>query len=186
MSVIVKHELAQLKKLERKLRSVAKDSDKAVRSAIGDTLKNLRTLASKEIRLHLNAKKKPIDNRLKSRRSRDGYSGTLTFKNHPPMSLSRFKPKQTTMGVSVKLSKGSETFVPGGFGPKIKKLHGGVYRRTGKSRFPIAVVPAISMVTEAIASGAVAKTQQQARPLLEKNLKRRINLAMLRHSGVVK
>lgn len=186
MSVTTKIDTAQLKKLERKLRSVAKDQSLAVRSALGDTIKNLRTLASKEIRLKFAAKKKPIDNRLKGSSTRDGYTRTLTFKNNPPMSLSRFKPKQRKSGVSANVRSGSMMIVHGAFCPKVGKLKGGVYKRTGQSRFPIQVVPAISMVDEAVASGAVARVRQQARPLLENNLKRRINLANLRNSGGVK
>jgi len=105
--------------------------------------------------------------------------------------LQYFKAKQTKLGVTYKISKkAGRGIVRGAFmGPSpgvlSPKLYGGVFKRIGKSRLPIAKLRAVS------AAGAFLKNKHEdalpgyLRERLTRQIERRINLNVLRASGLV-
>lgn len=184
MPVTMHVDLSQAKRIERILRSAARDTSKATASAINDTTRGMRTIASREIRQSLSAKKKVVDYRLQREfASHKRLSGSITIKDRPELPLKTFRPRQLKSGVSVRIRKGeSMTRFKSAFGPKIKRLGGHVYRRKGKQRLPIVRLPGVSLAKEATAVGAVQRVRREAPALLQKNLRRRIDLIAIRRA----
>jgi hypothetical protein len=184
MVVAMKVNRAAMGTLQRRIEKIRKDTRPAIASAVNDTLKQVRTQASKIIRGHIAMKKVDVDKRLRIRRARATQLNGIVWVSDREISLSRFKQRQGSAGVELKINKkGSLTVIPKSFGPKRPKLQGGVYRRQGKDRLPLEKVPGISLAKESLANGAIDATKQLIPGLLQKNVKRRLRLIELRASG---
>jgi len=183
----MKVNVAGMAAIKRRVEKIRKDTRPAIASAINDTLKQVRTQASRIIRGKLAMKKVDVDKRLRIRKARPTQLSGIVWVSNREISLSRFKQKQGAIGAEVKINKaGSMTVFPSAFGPKRPKLYGGIYRRQGKSRLPLEKVPGITMAGNALANGAIDETKQLIPGLLKKNIKRRLRLIELRASGAVK
>ncbi len=187
--ITFKYEKLSEQKIRKAMFTSADKIVKATAGAISDTTRNLRTLASKEIRAVLNLEKKAVDKRIQ-RIFINKFSGGIRIKTNRPISLSNLtragKPKQRKSGVSYVLRKGQTTLIRSAFGPKITKLHGSVYVRTGKDRKPLSIKQYKDLAQDMYSQGVVSRLNRQASELMRKNLKRRFNLLKLREQGKVK
>jgi|GEM_PF-2583669 len=138
---------------------------KAIYSTMGKVRQRARTEVSNEIRKKWNIKKKDLDKRLRVRAGERGH-GYETFEliiKGQSISLSYFGARQyagnrvitRTMGrvnkrasrfqgVQVEVIKGRRTQLPGAFMQAAGSGHVMVMKRTGKSRYPVAIKAVIS------------------------------------------
>lgn len=165
------------KQTERKMRSwfanAATAHQKAIARAVNDTTKSLRTLASSEIRKTINLKKQAIDKRI-HRFFINRFSGGIRIRLNRPISLANLtrKARQTKVGVSYQLYKGSATVIPHAFGPKISKLHNNVYVRQGAGRKPLSIKQYKDLAQDMHSQGIIAKLNRQANEIMRAKLKR--------------
>lgn len=152
----------------------------AMSKAIDDTTRQVRTRASREIRVSLAVKASDLKTRLRRSRAFSKKQPKLTGKvyiSERPLKLSRFKTKQTEAGVAVTIRRGAAPKIfSDTFGPNHPRLKGGIYRRTSESRNPIAATPGVPLAQDAIATGAIDRTKAQIPELLKNNTRRRLAL----------
>ena len=170
-----------------KLKATPAQIDRIAVGAVNDTTRQMRTAASRTIREVYSLPVKQVNGRIHRTSARRGsISSTVSIKDRPLISLSALKPRQRKPGVSYQLKKGQHELIPGAFGPKIEKLHGGVYRRAGKSRLPINKLPGPSLAGLTRDVSLEKPIEQTGRDRLAINIKRRINLLKLRQEKKVK
>lgn len=161
----------------RKIAKRRKGTRGAIQKAIDDTTKQLRTHAGREIRTELALGTKVLKPRLRRKLAfRRGMTGIL-YVSGRPISLSRFKSRPTSDGLSVRIRKGSPTLFEGSFGgAPAGRLAGGVYRRDSASRFPIRTIPGPRLADVAVESGAVKRVKRRIGEFFPNNLRRRLRL----------
>ncbi len=164
---------------------------KATGKALSDTTKQMRTIASTEIRKEILMAKKKIDRRIQRIFMPQPGGNTIAgIRIHTgrPISLSALtrKARQTKKGVTYEAKRGKKVLIPSAFGPKITKLHGSVYVRQGKTRLPIAIKQYLDLAGDWNAQATTTKVTIEAQSLFPKNLKRRLNELNLREQGKIK
>jgi hypothetical protein len=184
----------QLKRLADATAKAGKKMKKELAGAINAVSKKTKLEMGRDIRATVNMKKdeaeKPLS--IKASATEQNLSAVVRLKKTKRLGLRHFGAKQNKSGVSYKISqKGGRSHVAGAFmGPNPKAVktswRGNVFKRVGKSRLPIIQLLGVS------AFGAYAKNDlagPQAKAIeteLQKQMERRINLNVLRASGLVK
>jgi hypothetical protein len=138
-----------LKSVPGTLAEATADAAAAIRGSVIDELAQTYNADDRELssRVYVSVKQDSITVGLKSR----------------PIPLKRFPTQQTDRGVSVRVYRGGRAeFFPSAFGPNIRRLGRGVYRRQGRARLPIKRMPGISLTKDRAAKGAVERAQRQA------------------------
>lgn len=110
---------------------------KARLSANYKTAKQATTQAKREIRSVYNIKAKYLNQNIKTHRgSASNHAAKITATGQG-IRLKAFGAKQVKTGVSVQVKKGNRKIIKHAFGPKIPRLGGNVFVRSGKERLPI-------------------------------------------------
>lgn len=188
-SLAVELDGSEIRRLMASLKNPAKSTPKILAAAVNDTARQTRTRMSVRIRRRVNIKKKDLDPYLSfSKATTANPQSKITLKEERRISLKDFGAKQTKRGVTYKIDKlGGRKLVPGAFGPQIGKLNSLPTMRVGKKRFPIRFLRGVSAWGVFVQNKSIEQgTLDEARKLLANNIRRRVNLELLRESGKVK
>lgn len=165
-----------------------------VQIAINATAKKARSFISREIREELAVKAKDVNGVLKisKRATKTDLTAKVKLNHQKRFSLKTFGARHTRAGVSYKVrkSEGRRTIKDAFMGPRpgatAVRLRGHAYKRLGRKRYPIVFLkggsPWGAYVTRNIDLQVLGITDKE----LRKQIDRRIRLARLRASGVVK
>lgn len=194
----------KLDEVTRMLADIKGGVPKALVGAINDTTKATVTQISKSIRERVNIKKKDIDKHINRQplATTSRMHGRIRLSETKRLGLIYFGAtafgskgkgaKKQIGGVRYRISKqGGTKTVPGAFIAKVGVSADGeekrqVFKRLGKKRKPIVKLQGISPWGAFVMSGGRKRTQAEATALLEKNLDRRVNFLLLKHSGAIK
>lgn len=187
----------KLDDVTRMLADIKNGVPKALVGAVNDTARATVSQISKSIRERVNIKKKDIDKNIRRTNATPArMSARITLSETKRLGLKYFGAKaygangkgakKQIGGVSYQIDKrGGRKRVPGAFeGPP--RLGGQIFKRLGKSRRPIVKLQGVSPWGAFVMSGGRKTTQADATALLEKNLDRRVNFLLLKHSGAIK
>jgi hypothetical protein len=194
------------------LGAARRDVKYIARTASYDTAKQAKTHTSKLVRETVNIKKKDLDPNIDAVRL--GNGAKMSVKESKRLPLRDFGAKDTKKnGVTYRISKGGAGSVQmskrmtvattrgrGGRGRvsdafilnkatrkgKPHDFSGHVFKRVGKKRNPIRKLYGVSAWGVVVKNDMIRPIAAQAEINLEKNVLRRINLQMLRRTGVVK
>jgi len=184
----------QLKELREACGKAKKDFSKELAAGINDTVRKTQVNIGREIRSVVNLKVKVVKESIKTSRASAGLlRGVVSLgkASRKGFGLQHFGARQNKTGVSYKIGKqGKRKTIAGAFmGPKPGaisiKLHGGVFKRAGKTRLPIVKLYGVSPY------GAYVKNDFDETEVvfINKNLQnqmdRRIKLNVLRANGLV-
>lgn len=197
-AVNVSVSVGKLDEITKMLAEVKNGVPKALVGAINDTTKTTKTQISKSIRERVNIKKKDIDDKIDAKLATPSkMHARIILSESKRLGLIYFGAKQDKRkggGVRYKIDKkGGRQFVRGAFILKVSTAKSSddkdkfqVFKRVGKRRFPIRKLQGISPWGAFVKSGMRKKTQSEALALLEKNLDRRVNFLLLKHTGQIK
>lgn len=183
----------QLTALRKACGEAKKTFAKELAAAINATAKDVRLKISRDIGSEITMPAKDIKDRIstKDKATAQNPIAVVSLGWKKREGLQYFKARQTKTGVTYKISKKAGRGVvlgafmgpsPGIFAPK---LYGGVFKRVGKERLPIAKLRAVS------AAGAFVKNKHDAvmpgfiQQKMLAQMERRINLNVLRANGLV-
>lgn len=183
----------QIKRLGDAVAASGKKLRKELAAAVNQTIKDGELKIARDIASEITMKVGDIKKTIRSPRKATAVNpeGVVALRWRKREGLQYFKAKQTKLGVTYKISaKAKRGLVRGAFmGPSpgvlAPKLYGGVFKRIGKSRLPIAKLRAVS------AAGAFLKNKHEdalpgyLREKLTYQIERRINLNVLQASGLV-
>jgi len=184
----------QLAELVNAAHKAKKSFKKELAGAINQVAKKTKLEMGRDIRGVINIKKAESEQPLSIRASatNENLQAIVTLKKTPRLGLRHFGARQNKKGVSYKISKsGSRTFVAGAFmGPKPGavrvKWKGNVFKRTGTSRLPIIQLKGVSAYGAFVKNDLEGPRVKAVEDELAKQIERRINLNVLRASGLVK
>lgn len=206
MTARVTYSKARFERWQKKLRDTEDKAKVAMVSAVNDTLRQVRSLASRRFRSKIALNKEFVDKRLRLRRATSKRPTGIVWVSKKMISASRFKPTQRKAGVTIKVRKGAaRTMLAGAFGPKRPRLKGGVYRRAGYGlvrgtmrkanrllgrrrgggREPIKTVAGYALAKEAESTGVLSQVLKERQALLRKNVERRLRFVRLALAGKI-
>jgi len=183
----------QLKKLREATGRAGKKFPRELAAAVNSVSKKTRISIGRRIRTTINLKKAQAEKPIKIKRTATAETpvGVVSIDKETRMGLQHFAARQNGRGVSYKIDKrGGRKLVASAFmGPRpgdlAPKLHGGVFKRVGKSRQPIVKLYGVSPY------GAYAKNEMSKAEVefinksLMTEMERRIKLNILRAEGLV-
>jgi hypothetical protein len=185
---------AQMSRLAAAVIASGKKMSKEIAGTLNAVSKKTKLEMGREIRKRVAIPKGEVEKPLtiKTQASPGSLSAVVSLKKTPRLGLRHFGAKQDKRGVSYKIGKtGGRRRVDGAFmGPKPGAVktswRGNAFKRAGSSRLPIIKLLAVS------AYGTYKKNELAGPQLkaiedeLSKQMERRINLNVLRASGLVK
>jgi len=191
--IAIEIDKGQVKRLVEATHKAGKGFKKEIAAAINQVSKKTRLDMGRGVREVVNLKKaeseKPISIRLAA--TPDNLQANVSLKKTPRLGLRHFGAKQNKKGVTYKIGKKSRSLAVGAFQgsrPGVMKTswRGNAFRRVGKGRLPIIQIKGVSAYGAYVKNNlagpqAVAVTEE-----LTKQIERRINLNVLRASGLVK
>lgn len=178
--------VAQLARLREAVGKLNKNMGKEIAAAINATAKKTRLEMGKDIRSLVAMKKVTAEAPLGIVRpaSRDSFSSTVRLKKTNRLPLKEFAARQDKKGVSYKIGKGGgRKRVNGAF--EWKKI-GHMFIREGNARLPIFKLHAVSSWGVFEKNNMTQPQMAETEAELYKQIERRINLNVLRASGLVK
>ena len=192
ISIEINH--SQLKRLIDATTKAKKGFKKELAAAVNQVAKKTRLDMGRQIRATVTLKKdeseKPISVRLNATEA--NLAAVVRLEKTPRLGLRHFGAKQNKKGVTYKISKtGGRTLALGAFmgpTPKLAKVSwkGNAFKRTGKGRLPIVQITGVSAFGVYVKNNLTKPQVQTVTEELKKQIERRINLNVLRASGLVK
>lgn len=178
----------QIKELREALKGVKAKLPREIATAVNATARTTRTAAARELRSDLSVPvrilKKSIA--IKGKATKNNTSAVIRFWGGYPIPLKYFGAKQTKKsGVTFKISPrhNRRSVIRDAF---IARQYGGnVYRRKGKPRGPLEKLHGPSPGESFEKAGVLNVALATAKKELPKQMKRRINLMLLRAAGTV-
>lgn len=170
------------KKLKTEIAGAINQVSKKTRLDMGRKIKQTVAIPKDEV-------EKPISIRLSA--SPENLAAIVSLKETKRLGLRHFGARQDKKGVSYKISKtGGRKRINGAFqGPKPgvmrMKWKGNVFKREGKNRLPIVQLKGVSAYGTYQKNDMVGPQAEEVSAELSKQLERRINLNVLRASGLV-
>lgn len=184
----------QLQRLATASASVGKKMKKELAAAINQVSKKTKLEMGRGIRATVNMKKeeseKPLS--IRANATEQSLSAVVSLKKTPRLGLRHFGAKQNKTGVTFKIGKrGGRGSVTGAFlGPKPGAVktswRGNAFKRVGKNRLPIVQIKGVSAWGTYVKNSLAAPQAKAVETELRKQIDRRINLNVLRASGLVK
>jgi hypothetical protein len=185
---------AQMSRLTAAVIASGKKMSKEIAGTLNAVSKKTKLEMGREIRKRVAIPKGEVEKPLtiKTQAAPGSLFAVVSLKKTPRLGLRHFGAKQDKRGVSYKISKtGGRGRIDGAFmGPKPGAVkiswRGNAFKRVGRSRLPIVKLLGVS------AYGAYKKNELAGPQLktiedeLSKQIERRINLNVLRASGLVK
>jgi hypothetical protein len=182
----------QIKRLGDAVAASGKKLKKELAAAINETAKNHRLRQGRNVRDVVNIKKAQIESKITISKASDvSPQARVFFKSSEREGLQHFAARQNRRGVSYKIStkKGRGTVVGAFMGPRpgqlAPKLHGGVFKRTGSARLPIVKLYGVSPYGAYVKNDFEQIDVAFSADYLKNQIERRINLNVLRASGLV-
>jgi hypothetical protein len=183
----------QLRRLRQATARAGKKFPRELATAVNSVAKKTRISIGRRIRQTVNLKKATAEKAIKIKRiaTAEAPVGVVSIDKERREGLQHFSARQNGRGVSYKIDKrGGRKLVAGAFmGPRpgvlAPKLHGGVFKRVGKSRNPIVKLYGVSPY------GTYAKNDMSKIEIqfinkgLLTEMERRIKLNILRAEGLV-
>jgi hypothetical protein len=183
----------QLTRLRQATARAGKKFPRELAAAVNSVAKKTRVSIGRRIRQTVNLKKATAEKAIKIKRIATAETpvGVVSIDKERREGLQHFSARQNGRGVSYKIDKrGVRKLVAGAFmGPRpgvlAPKLHGGVFKRVGKSRNPIVKLYGVSPY------GTYAKNDMPKIEIqfinkgLLTEMERRIKLNILRAEGLV-
>jgi hypothetical protein len=184
----------QLERLATASAKAGKKMKKELVAAINQVSKKTKLEMGRGIRNTVNMKKDESEKPLSIRASatEQSLSAIVQLKKTGRLGLRHFGAKQDKRGVTYKITKkGGRGRVDGAFlGPKPGAVktswRGNAFKRTGKKRLPIIQIKGVSAWGAYIKNNLAGPQAKAVEAELLKQIERRINLNVLRASGLVK
>ena len=191
--IAIEIDAKQLKRLREATGRAKKNFSKELAAAINQTAKNHRMKQGRNVRSVVNIKKAQIESKITIKKASDVTpQARVFFKSSEREGLQYFGARQNGRGVSYKIStkKGRGTVVGAFMGPRpgqlAPKLHGGVFKRTGPTRLPIVKLYGVSPYGAYVKNDFERIDVAFSADYLKGQMKRRIDLNILRANGLVK
>jgi len=183
----------QFDRLSLAVAAAGKSLRKEIAAAVNASVKDAEIQMARDIGSEITMKIGEIKKNIRTPRKATEMNpeGVVSLSWAKREGLQYFNARQTKKGVTYKISKKrGRGIIPGAFmGPSpgvlAPKLYGGVFKRVGSARLPIAKLRAVS------AAGVFLKNKYEhalpgfIREKLTHQLERRINLNVLRANGLV-
>ena len=183
----------QLERLATASAKAGKKMKKELVAAINQVSKKTKLEMGRGIRNTVNMKKdeseKPLS--IRSSATEQSLSAIVQLKKTGRLGLRHFGAKQDKRGVTYKITKkGGRGRVDGAFlGPKPGAVktswRGNAFKRTGKKRLPIIQIKGVSAWGAYVKNNLAGPQAKAVEAELLKQIDRRINLNVLRASGLV-
>ena len=193
MSISIEINADQLNRLGHAAISAKKSLTKELAAAINAVSKKTKLEMGREIRATVNLKKdeaeKPLS--IRAAASPQSLQAVVSLKKTPRLGLRHFGARQDKRGVSFKISKrGGRGRVDGAFmGPKPGAVktswRGNAFKRVGSGRLPIIQIKGVSAFGAYVKNDLAGPQVEAVNAELTKQIERRINLNVLRASGLV-
>lgn len=130
MSITIKINPEDLKKVERMLGDIQGMVPKVISRSINDTLSGVKTDASSEIRTVITLKKSTVDATFRTVKANTTHLSGLFESKGSPVPLIEYGARATKTGVSVQVKKGNpRSLIKGAFIATMKSGHTGVFWR---------------------------------------------------------
>lgn len=176
---------SNIRQIAAEFRSFASEaSDKAVVRALNRALDSSQTAASKEIRKTYNVKAKAVTAGMRKQRARRGPApAAILIIEGTRFGLIEFDPRErnvrTTRGnrraVSVRIKvKDARKTVQSGFVAQTKGGYRGIFKRTGKGRYPIKTLRSISVPAAFLERSVFASVQAASIDSFDKNYRQQL------------
>jgi hypothetical protein len=176
-----------MSELASALKGVEKKIKINLAAGINATAKKVTTFAARELKKTLPVPvgilKKAL--RAKGKANQKKLYAIVAINKGYPIPLKYFGAKQTKSGVTYRIQKGGRRSINRKWFV-VPQYGNGVFVRLGQKRYPIETVYGPSPSEAFKAAGLESKVRQFAESELPKQIDRRIRLALLRASGVVK
>jgi hypothetical protein len=184
---------AQLQRLTDAVNASGKKLSKEIAGAINQVSRKTKLEMGREIRKQVAIPKDEVEKplKIKTQATGESLSAIVSLKETPRLGLRHFGARQDKRGVSYKISKrGGRKRVNGAFqGPKPGTMKtswkGNAFRRVTRSRLPIIKLLAVSAYGTYKKNDMAGPQVKAIEDELSKQLDRRINLNVLRASGLV-
>ena len=169
--------------LEHRLRHMPKQIKPAIRGAVADTARKVKTRISSMIRERVVIKKQDLDKHIRITRKATNAQPTarITLEKSRRLGLRAFTARETKRGVTYRIAKGTkraripEAFIVEGMGGQVFKRDESELRKLhGVSAWGVFVKNKMRK-----------RISREASKLLIKATDRRIKLALLKHAGKV-
>ncbi len=148
---------------------------KAIRRATSTSVRDMRSEASKRVRLRKRLKARDVKKALVSRknigRTMDTMEWGVDVKGSATR-LSDYPHRQVRRGVSVAINKGQRTLVAGAFVATLRSGHKGVFLRRGAKRLPIRELIASRPADALMHSGESERVTRRGRTSFVRTLDR--------------
>lgn len=184
----------QIQRLVDATHKAGKGFKKEIASAINQVSKKTRLDMGRGVReqvaLNKAESEKPISVRASA--TAENLTAVVSLKKTPRLGLRHFGAKQNRKGVTYKIEKkGGRKNVPGAFmGPKPGAIkmswRGNAFKRVGQARLPIIQIKGVSAYGAYKKNNLAGPQAEAVKEELTKQIERRINLNILRASGLVK
>lgn len=168
-----------LMNLNKNLQGVREGLKQAYIHAVNETNQQVASETAKLLTQEINAERTDIEQRIVVSKVKEGdfTTASITIKAKPPLSMRMFRPDQRKEGVYVRPMRRSSGFiVRGAFGPDIRRLGKGVYKRRGKSRLPIRKLKGIALTRLVRRAKVLPRIDIYARTQFKRNLNKSIVL----------
>lgn len=183
----------QLQRLSDSVKAAKKNLKKEIAGAINQVSKKTKLEMGREIRKKVAIPKDEVEKPLSIRASatEGNLSAVVSLKETKRLGLRHFGARQDKRGISYKIDKsGGRKRINGAFqGPRPgvlrTKWKGNAFKRVGKSRLPIVQLKGVSAYGAYKKNDMAGPQVDAMREELAKQLERRINLNVLRASGLV-
>jgi hypothetical protein len=184
---------AQLQRLTDAVKASGKKLPKEIAGAINQVSRKTKLEMGRDIRKQVAIPKDEVEKplKIKTQATGESLSAIVSLKKTPRLGLRHFGARQDKRGVSYKISKrGGRKRVDGAFqGPKPGAMKtswkGNAFKRVTKSRLPIIKLLGVSAYGTYKRNEMAGPQVKAIEDELSKQLDRRINLNVLRASGLV-
>jgi hypothetical protein len=194
MTFAIEIDNSRLQRLADATAKARKNMKKELAAAINAVSKKTKLEMGRAIRNTVAMKKdeseKPLS--IRANASESSLQAVVSLKKTPRLGLRHFGARQDKRGVTYKIAKqGGRSRANSAFsGPKpgVVKLSwkGNAFKRTGKNRLPIVQIKGVSAYGAYVKNELAAPQAKAVEAELTKQIERRINLNVLRASGLVK
>ena len=192
--ITIEVDAKQLKQLREACGRSKKKFPKELAAAINQVAKKTKIKIGRDVRATVAMPKEEAERPLaiKATATESSLRAIVTLRKTKRLGLRHFGARQDGRGVSYKIEKsGGRKRIPGGFqGPRpgVMKIswRGNVFRRTSKARLPIIHVRGVSAYGVYTKNDLSEKQVEEINTELQKQIKRRIELNILRAEGLVK
>ena len=166
-----------LQNLDKNLKGVREGLLKAYTEAVNKTNEQVGGETVRLLTQAVNAEQQDIADRVRVNKIKDGQfvSASVTILDKPKLSMRMFKPDQRRDGVHVRpLRRGNGFTIQGAFGPDIRRLGRGVYKRRTKKSLPIRKLAGLSLTKLVRRARVLPQLDVFARTTFKRNLSQSI------------